>query len=247
MISKSNPAPRFFVSKQERAINIKSFVLEKFNIGYRRLISSILWIGTILESDHEHYNKRDLNSWMFLRFQTLMILEPEFLPIYTFGGPYLSIIKDDLPGASYIYDQGLKIHPNDYELLKNSGFHYYFEVRDIEKAKPIYKKLKSFKNLPLSIATTISRIEADEGYLEDALIVLNELASKYDQDSFFGKKILVYKNAIQTEIDLNCLNSKKSNCNTKNLYGLPYIKQNNQYISSIPWKNHRVKLREFKK
>ncbi len=245
-ISKRNPTPFFFVSKQERAINVKSFIFENFNLGYRRLISSIFWISTIIESDHDHYKKRDLNSWMYIRFSTLMKLEPEFLPTYTFGGPYLSIIKDDLVGAGIIYDFGLKQYPNEFELLKNAGFHYYFEVGDFNKAKLIYQKLKQFKKLPITISTTISRIEANAGNLEDALTVLTELEKKYPSESSFVKKIQSYRNSIRTEIDLECLNSSKdiAKCNSENLFGNPYVKIDGKYQSSVLWSPFRIKVRK---
>ena len=56
--------PKFEVSKQPSAINIKNTFIRLFAIGNKRLISNVLWTQTLLESDLEHYNKRDLTSWM---------------------------------------------------------------------------------------------------------------------------------------------------------------------------------------
>lgn len=97
--SKKVSPPILFISKQQSSLNVSESIVENFNIGQKRLISSLLWISTILESDQEHYKNKDLNSWMFLRFKTISFLEPKFYEAYNFGGPYLSIIKNDLAGA----------------------------------------------------------------------------------------------------------------------------------------------------
>ena len=36
---------------------------------------------------------------------------------------------------------------DDYELLKDAGFHFYFEVQDYKKAYQIYSKLKNHRNV----------------------------------------------------------------------------------------------------
>ena len=123
VISKKSSKPIYFINKQKSSLNIHQVFWEYFHLGNKRFLSSIYWIATILESDQEHYKQRDLNSWMFLRFKTISFLEPLFYLNYTFGGQYLSIIKDDLEGASQLYDLGLKYFPDDYTLLRDSSFH----------------------------------------------------------------------------------------------------------------------------
>lgn len=246
-LSRLNEKPIVFITKQESTFNVDSNFLLYFNLGQKRLISSLLWIATILESDHDHYKNKDLNSWMFLRFKNISIIEPEFKLTYSFGGPYLSIIKDDLEGASYIYDRGLSMFPMDQNLLYNAGFHYYFEVGDFDKAYPILKKLNTFSNNSPMMVSTLARLEANSGNLNDAFMVLSQYQDSFPKDSIVWKKIYEYRYSLKAEIDLNCLNNKLSNCSMADLDNNPYIFKKDQFYSQkewIPFKRNVAKSRQ---
>ena len=109
--------PSLKISKQNSAINVNQTFLNIFSLGQKRLISDLLWIATLLESDTDHYKSRDLDSWMYHRFNTIISLDPKFYNAYLYGGQYLGIVKDDLEGAADIYLKGLEQYPNDYDLL----------------------------------------------------------------------------------------------------------------------------------
>jgi len=136
-----------FVSKQDSSINFNNNLYAYLNAGLKRFISSSIWISTILESDVEHYKSKDLNSWMYLRFNSISLLEPQFIENYRFGGVYLSIIKDDIVGASKLYRQGLAVYPDDYSLIKNASFHFYFEAKDVQSAYPLLKSSKNIQQI----------------------------------------------------------------------------------------------------
>ena len=82
VLNKNLVKPSFKVSKQSSALNISHELLSIFDLGQRRLFSDILWISTLLESDLEHYKENDLNSWLYLRFNTISVLDPLFLKNY---------------------------------------------------------------------------------------------------------------------------------------------------------------------
>jgi hypothetical protein len=240
------PRPRIFISKQDSSLNLNYQFLKVINVGHKRLASSLLWISTILESDVSHYKQKDLNSWMFLRFNTISKLEPMFLTNYTFGGLYLSVIKDDLEGASSLYLTGLKNYPNDYGLLKTSGYHFYFEVEDYVHATEVFNKLKNFPNLPFSIRSTISRLEAQDGDLSDAFAFLKESLEKVPADSDLRKKISNYLYAIKAEMDLNCLNNIKNNCEKIDYFGNKYLYKDNHYYAYNDWVPFRINKKKSK-
>ncbi len=162
---------------------------------------------------------------MFLRFKTISELEPRFYENYSYGGPYLSIIKDDLTGASYLYDRGLSFYPNSAHLLLNAGFHYEFEVKDSDKAYPLIKRLSKIEKSTM-LTTTLAKLEARNGDLSDALIIMNELQSSFSKNTIFWEKIYNYRYAIKAEIDLKCLNEKNIKCQTHDLDGNKYIVTN---------------------
>ncbi|MGK0368057.1 MAG: tetratricopeptide (TPR) repeat protein [Thermoproteota archaeon] len=172
--------PIFKPNKEKTVYNIKSSYLRTISFGYRRLFSDILWIKTLLESDLDHYKSKDLNSWMFLRFKNIITLDPHFYYPYLFGSVYLSIVKDDISGASYILERGLKKYPLDYNINYFGGFHYYFEAKDYEKANHVYDHMiKVFpKKVPQSIKNL--RVKSLQKINQNAL-ALSLLLENYNQ------------------------------------------------------------------
>lgn len=229
IVAKKKEPPTIVISKQDSSFNLKNNYWNYVNYGQKRLLSSLYWIATILESDHEHYKQKDLNSWMFLRFKTISELEPMFYQNYKFSGIYLSIVKDDLEGASYMYDKGLSFYPDDYYLLSNAAFHYRFEVKDQEKAYPIFLKLSKNHNLPPSLVGSFAKLQANNDP-ENALEVLIETQKQFPKENAIYQKLEEYKYALKAKIDLKCLNEKKLlQCDRFDLEGKPYLLKNNKF------------------
>lgn len=240
-ISQKFEKPTLFITKQQSSFNLDNKFWSAFHLGQKRLISSLYWVATILESDHDHYKGKDLNSWMFLRFNTISILEPKFYETYAFGGPYLSIVKDDLSGASIIYDKGLEQYPDDYKLLRDAGFHYYFETEDLKKARIIYNKLSLHPKTNPLIISSLARLETESGNKEFAYKILS---SKYEEikhkPNFLTAALEKNLYALKAEIDLECLNAKSSGCSMVDFEGRAYLSRNGHYQAQKEWKPFRV-------
>lgn len=234
--------PFIFITKQEDSLNFNDKFLVHYNLGLKRLISSTLWISTILESDNDHYKKKDLNSWMFLRFNTIGNLEPLFYENYLFGGTYLSIIKDDLEGASLIYDKGLSFYGDDFALLRDAGFHYYFEVQNYPKAYQLYSKLKNNPKTSPIIISSLARMEKSQGNIEGAYeLLLNRYSQLSDKNSFVAERLRLHLYSLKAEIDLNCLNGiEKKICDTVDFLGNNYQKKNGSYEAIKLWEPFKI-------
>lgn len=244
-ISKYNEKPAIFVSNQQRAINVNENFWLYFNLGQKRLISSLYWVATILESDVDHYKSHDLNSWMFIRFNIISLIDPSFYENYSFGGPYLSIIKDDLIGADIIYQKGLIKYPDDYSLLLNSGFHYYFEQKNPAKAYPLWSKLKKLDQTPQYVISSLARIESERGNLDDSFLILKEYQARFPKDSIIWKKINDQIYSVKSEIDLHCLNNNLKQCSKNDWDGNPYIFVNGIFKASKDWVLYRPKWKNL--
>jgi len=236
IVAKKKEPPTIVISKQDSTFNLKNNYWNYINYGQKRLLSCLYWIATILESDHEHYKQKDLNSWMFLRFKTISELEPMFYQNYKFSGVYLSIVKDDLEGASYMYDKGLSFYPNDYSLLTNASFHYRFEVKDQKKAYPLLVKLSKGHKIPVYLAGSLAKIQADINP-KDAFNVLVEVQKQFDKKSSIYKKLDEYKYALKAKFDLQCLNSKQRDCDKFDLENKPYKFKNGKFEAEKDIKN----------
>lgn len=245
-IAQKYEKPSLFITKQQSSVNLDESFWRYFNLGQKRLFSSLLWIATILESDQDHYKGKDLNSWMFLRFKNISSLEPLFYENYYFGSQYLSIIKDDIEGASYIYRKGLEVYPNDLPLLRNAAFHFYYEAQDYDASKEVLRMIRLHPDASPAMFTTLARIESQNGNLEDAFAILKDAYESLKvKDSFLGEKILSQLYAIKAEIDLKCLNETKEKCSQLDLEGRAYIKNAEGFFKAQrDWTPFRVKKKK---
>lgn len=244
-VAKDNERPVVVISKQDSSLNLNSTLTQYFHMGFKRLISSTMWIATILESDLDHYKNKDLNSWMFLRFKTIADLEPRFYENYSLGAVYLSIVKDDLVGASYMYDKGLIQYPNDYHLLKNAGFHYEFEVGDSKRAFEIYNVLKVHPQIDFVTLGIAARLESQLGDKDTAYqLLLDQYKKLPDYQNHVA--VLLAKNiyALKAEIDLDCLNNKKENCSKMDFDNNYYLFDGKKYYAQKEWVPFKMKKRK---
>ena len=213
--------PPIKISKQDSAVNLDSTMLRIFNLGQSRLLAGLLWAQTLIDSDLEHYKKNDLNSWMYLRFKTIVTLDPLFKEAYRYGGQYLSTIKDDILGAEEIYRRGLQYFPNDFYLNYYAAFNYFFELGDFEKAKECYARIfhdpKARKIIFFD--TLYARIASNSGDLPTAYNVIRSLYDPAPKDSPLKKYYGDMLYSIKAEIDLNCLNGVGSDLLLKSVEG----------------------------
>lgn len=244
LLNKSSQRPYLNVSKQDSAVNFSNNFLQLFSLGNKRLLSSLLWVQTLLESDIEHYKKKDLNSWIYLRLKTIIALDPLFYHAYRYGGQYLSIIKDDIIGASDIYEKGLIQYPEDFWLNFHAGFHYYFEAQNIDRAIELYKKIQfhsfAYKYVHFLPSLVTKMILTKEGDLSNAYKLMLTAYNNAPKDGPMRQKFFSYLYSIKAEIDLKCLNSKESDrhfkCDKTDFNGNRYIRTTSgKFIAQRNW------------
>ncbi len=167
--------PNFQISKQLTELNFPPEVLSLGSFGQKRLLASLMWIETLLESDLEHYKKKDYNSWMFLRFKSIAKLHPYFYENYLVGGLYLSVIKDDDLGAMEIYEKGLEVYPQDDRLLYYAGMHTLLELEDKKKALSFLLPLMERPKTPFQTKTLITKLLSENNQYDLGLLYLKDL------------------------------------------------------------------------
>jgi tetratricopeptide (TPR) repeat protein len=238
--------PDLQVSKQETAINVDNTFLQMLAAGNKRLLADVIWIFTLLESDLEKYQKKDAGDWMFLRFQTIANLDPLFYENYLYGGQYLSIVKDDLEGASVIYERGIEKYPNDFALNLNAGFNYYFELGNYEAGLRLLDKIKDNPKAPVTLPSIVNKLKLETGTDPEAIFLLVYDRYQKTHDEFLKEKLYSDLYSIRAEIDLNCLNAGKANCHKQDLEGSPYIrKSDGHFHANKPFLNYRLKKKRI--
>lgn len=236
--------PILELSKQETALNINNDILVFMSAGNKRLLTDLLWVQTLLESDTEHYKQRDLNNWLFLRFNSIALLDPKFYENYLFGGRYLAIIKDDLEGADIIYDKGLLYYPDDFSLNYNAGFLNYFEIGNFEKGLRYLTKVENHPRSPIFIKSIINKLKLETGVPLEKIFQLVLFDYETTTDETLKNKLRNDLYRIKAEIDLECLNAKRTGCERIDFFGDEYIFKAGRYKSKVDLKPYRLKIRE---
>jgi hypothetical protein len=232
--------PPLILDKQDTAININKELLIFLSAGNKRLITDLLWVQTLLESDIGHYNKKDLNSWMYLRFMTIAYLDPHFYENYLFGGQYLSIIKDDLMGAVDLLTKGTKYFPQDYKLRYYLGFTYFYELGDSKNGAIWLESIMNHPKAPSFIKIIVSKLKFENTKDFDVtLLFLKDLIAS-TKDKYLKEKLIKDLYSVKAERDLNCLNSKKNNCEKFDSLGMPYLKINNIFYAQKEYKKYQL-------
>lgn len=241
ILNKNNPKPNISLTKQETALNINQDILLFLSIGNKRLLSDLLWVQTLLESDEVHYSKKDLDSWMYHRFMSISVLDPQFYENYLYGGLYLSIVKDDVIGASEIFEKGLRYFPSDYKLNYYTGFNYYFEQGKYADGLKYLQKIQNHPDAPPFIKLIVGKLHYETtGSPEIALAFLQHELQTSKEPAIIQKlkkEIL----ALQIELDLECLNGQKKNCKTNDPTGKPYFHNGKEWKSATPFELFRIK------
>jgi hypothetical protein len=221
------------VSKQEIALNVKSQFIKLTSIGLKRVMSDLFWIQSLMESDLDHYKKKDLNSWLYLRFLTISELDPKFYENYYYGAQYLMVIKDDLSGSEDLLLRGLKPYPKDVGLNWQMGY-----LKAIEQGKPLeaikfFDVIKFDPNRPKMFDSLYTKIASNTLGMKEAFdYAVMMLEERRDmKDDPIKERLQKQAYTLKAMIDLDCLNSKKSNCSVHDFFGNPYIKKEGQYTA----------------
>lgn len=219
------------ISSEKTNYTLDSKVLSLMSLGHEKLISSYLWMNTLLFSDHEHV-KDNKGSWMYHRFNLISNFNPKFYENYYYGGIYLSIIKDDIFYADKIFKKGLDNFTDHPDLLWNRAFNLCFELNNCKKALPLYKKLirKHSSKYPLA-GRIAAKIENGIGLEEESFLTLLE-TYKYLPEGPVKESTKTTLYTLKKQIDLKCLNSKakiNKKCSRVDFYGNLYVFKNGKY------------------
>lgn len=242
--------PKLSLTQQDSSLNFNNKIMKVFSLGQMRLISGLLWSETLLNSDIQRYVEEDLKNWMFLRLKSITTLDPHFYEAYLYGSIYLSIIKDDERGATYLYDKGLQFFPDDYYLNINASFHFFYEVGDVKKSIALLEKVVHDPRAPAHLISLLARMKSQSGDLKGSYDFIYELYKSAPEKSPLKKSYAEKLYAVKAEIDLSCLNkedSGKSPCHNKDFYGNPYILIRGKYQASQKWTKLRVKNNKKKR
>lgn len=162
-----------------------------FSFGQQLAIGDGIWVRVIPDIDFCNQpiskNVCTSNDWLFTALNTLTSLAPDYLIAYREGGTALSVLLSDVRGAAIIFDKGLAVIQNDWNLYYRAAYHALLEEKDRKKAadrflaaaKLLGPKGEWFYNragelynnvgereIALKIYSHMGQVGVDDGYLK---------------------------------------------------------------------------------
>lgn len=181
--------------------------IEYFHFGFRESMADSFWLRWIQDFDNcqtyltpvvkldPSVSKVDLkdltsipryrmcdNSWSFKMLDTVTLLAPQFAMPYLAGASTLAILVEDLAGATKMYDRGLAVYPNDWQLLYRASFHYQFNLQDPVKAAELLLRAAD-QGGPDWMRSLASRLYTKAGKADLGLTVLEAYRQSIDPDN----------------------------------------------------------------
>ena len=154
--------------------------IKYFTLGYDEVVADGFWLRTIQDFDFCE-NKRPSDKgqivcqkgWVFHMIDAITELAPRFERAYRSGAIMLTVIVNDIDGASRIFDKGMKQFPNDGQLAYAAAYQALFEEKNSDKAARLLV-IAGKNGLPPWVFALAGRLQQKSGQLELARSILQE-------------------------------------------------------------------------
>ena len=159
--------------------NLNSQFVKKF-LGMRIVVSDLVWFDIMIKSDLE--KERSGFSSLYTAIKTMLDLDPANFYGAWYGALYLSVIKDDIKGASKLFEEAvvaLEQTPSVDPKVRGSiyfayGYHLIFEENDIAKAAKYIKQSAEVAGAPEFAKHLSESLSTEKGRVTIGFNILNQ-------------------------------------------------------------------------
>ncbi len=115
-----------------------SAVIQRFHFGFNEQLADLFWIRALNEIDvcdkKAENGKCRSKSWLYRMLDLISELSPRFRMPMAVGPISLSVLVDDIDGASLLFVKASERFPDDFTMHMKAGYHFLWEVKDEERA-----------------------------------------------------------------------------------------------------------------
>lgn len=143
--------------------------IEYFTFGYNQVVADGLWIRAIQDFDFcdQEIAKQVCKGqgWLYHMLDTITTLAPDNRIVFLTGPVELSVIVNDMEGASKLFDKAVLHFPDDWTILYRASYHANFEEHNKKKAADLLVRAAKiggpiwFNNLATSLYTDAGQKE----------------------------------------------------------------------------------------
>lgn len=169
--------------------------LKHMTFGFNELIADMLWLRFIQDIDHcnslewasEVTKARCKKGWGYEMILSIHEVAPKFRIPMAVGPMSLSVLQDDIAGASELFIKAAESFPNDWSILYRAAYHFIYEEVDIDRAAD-YLKQASENGGPYWLPSLAARLYQKGGRKEVAAQILEDYKESLD-DPEAAKKV----------------------------------------------------------
>jgi hypothetical protein len=206
-------------------------------LGIRVLVADLVWIDSLIKGDVAHESQPF--STFYRAFRVVTQLDPDNIPAYYVAGMYLSVLKDDIPGATRILRDGttyMKDHPytwsESWKVPFALGYNLLFEEQEFEEGAQWVKQAASMPYAPKYVKDLAVKVNTEQGQLEVASRILDDMlrrVTRPEERQKIEHKMLV----LATRQELIELGQKfETFLSTTGAYALPKQKAFNAFMKA---------------
>jgi len=147
--------------------------LKELAFGFPDMIADMLWLQYLQDADYCGPQKTCEMGWAYQMLLSIHDLAPKFRIPMAVGPMNLTILSDDIKGASALYDLAVQSFPNDWPILYRAAYHYIYDVNEPSKAAE-YLERAATNGAPEWLNSLAARLYQKDGKTELAIKTLEE-------------------------------------------------------------------------
>lgn len=175
-------------------------VIKNMTMGLNVQLSDSFWLRAIQDFDFcdQKLNEKECRgkSWLFQVIDLVTDLDPKFQEAFFFGALSLTVLISDYEGATKIFDKGVALFPEKWELNYAAGYHSMIEEKDYKKAAVRYLAAANH-GAPTWVRILAGSLAAKGGNTEFAEKVIEQMISLNEDPKYIErlkKKLEAIKN-----------------------------------------------------
>lgn len=165
-------------------------ILKYLSAGLKVQLADTFWLRAVQDFDfcEQKINATECigQSWLYQVIDLSVELDSQFRDAFFYGGLALTVLISDYKGASNIFDKGVAINPDDWELNYAAGYHAMVEEKNYEKAARRYLAAANH-GAPNWVRVLAGRMAVEGGNKEFAEKVLQQMIDLSEDEKLVNR------------------------------------------------------------
>jgi hypothetical protein len=165
--------------------------LQKFTFGYSEITADSFWLRLIQDIDLCEQNFAPVGAsridpnrvhncnqgWGYHILKVIFACAPRWRQPAAVGPIMLSVVVDDIEGASLLFKEVTKAFPHDWPILFRAGYHFLYETNDHVLAARYFDEAGK-NGAPAWVHSLSAKLYSENGRDQVALLVLRDALAR---------------------------------------------------------------------